>query len=185
MTADRDIAKIRVAGLDDAPALGSMHVASWRETYTSLLPDKMLSALSVEGRSAAWAKIMQEPANERSTVVYLAEHNGTIVGFGSCCAQRTQSLKDQGYDGEFGAIYVLRAFQRQRIGASLLTEMSLDLLGRGFSAAALWVLRDNPAARRFYEHHGGKVIAEREDIRDGAVLIELAYGWLDLKELDR
>jgi hypothetical protein len=62
--------------------------------------------------------------------------------------------------------------------------MSSDLKRRGFNAAALWVLRDNLRARRFYEHHGAKVIAEREDIRDGAVLVELAYGWLDLKELD-
>ena len=182
---DRPVAKIRVATPDDAPALAVMHVASWRETYAGILPDKMLSALSVEGRAAAWAKIMQEPANERSTVVYLAEHDGTIVGFGSCGAQRTDNLKTKGYDGEFSGIYVLRAFQGQGIGASLLAKMSLDLLGRGFSAAALWVLRDNPVARRFYEHHGGKVIAEREDIRDGAVLVELAYGWADLKTLDR
>jgi hypothetical protein len=47
------------------------------------------------------------------------------------------------------------------------------------------VLRDNPMARRFYERHSGKVIAEREDVRDGAVLVELAYGWADLKTLDR
>jgi len=78
---------------------------------------------------------MQEPATERSTVIYLAEHDGTIIGFGSFCAQRTQSLKDQGYDGEFGAIYVLRAFQGQGIGASLPAKISLDLLGRGFNAA--------------------------------------------------
>jgi ribosomal protein S18 acetylase RimI-like enzyme len=58
-------------------------------------------------------------------------------------------------------------------------------LGRGFSAAALWVLRDNAVARRFYDQQGSKVIAEREDVRDGAVLVELAYGWADLKTLDR
>ena len=46
-------------------------------------------------------------------------------------------------------------------------------------------MRDNLRARRFYERFGGKVIAEREHVRDGAVLVELAYGWLDLKELDR
>jgi hypothetical protein len=37
----------------------------------------MLSSL-VEARDAAWAKIMQEPSTERSTVIYLAEHDGTI-----------------------------------------------------------------------------------------------------------
>jgi hypothetical protein len=37
------VAQIRIATPDDAPALGSMHVASWRETYSGVLPDKMLS----------------------------------------------------------------------------------------------------------------------------------------------
>lgn len=182
---ERRVAQIRIATPADAPALGKMHVASWRETYAGILPDKMLSALSVESRAAAWAKIMQEPANERSTVVYLAEHDGTIVGFGSCGAQRTDNLKTKGYDGEFSGIYVLRAFQGQGIGARLLGKMSLDLLARGFNAAALWVLRENPRARRFYEYHGGQLVAEREDIRGDATLFELAYGWTDLTTLDR
>jgi len=182
MTADREIAKIRLASLDDALALASMHVASWRETYAGLLPDKLLSSLSVEGRAAAWAKIMEEPAS--SIVIYLAEHEGSIAGFGSCCAQRTESLKNRGYDGEVSAIYVLREFQKRKIGTRLLRAMSSNLHQRGFGAAALWVLRENLRARRFYEHTGGKVIAEREDVRDDAVLVELAYGWSDLKKLN-
>jgi GNAT superfamily N-acetyltransferase len=182
---DCEIAQIRLATPDDAPALGSMHVASWRETYSGLLPDKMLSSLSVEARAAAWAKIMQEPATEHSTVVYLAEHEGTIIAFGSCGPQRTESLKDKGYDGEVSAIYVLREFQKRKIGTRLLRVMSSDLQRRGFNAAALWVLRDNLRARHFYARFDGKVITEREDVRDGTVLVELAYGWPNLKELDR
>lgn len=82
---DRPVANIRITALADAPALGSMHVASWRETYAGLLPDKMISSLSVESRAAIWSKIMREPAS--STVIYLAEYEQTIVGFGSCGAQ--------------------------------------------------------------------------------------------------
>jgi ribosomal protein S18 acetylase RimI-like enzyme len=182
---DRSVAQIRVATPDDAPALGSMHVASWRETYTGLLPDKMLASLSAEARAASWAKIMREPATAHSTVVYLAEHEATIIGFGACGAQRAEGLRSKGYGGEVNAIYVLREFQKRKIGVRLFSAMSSDLLRRGISAATLWVLRENTRARRFYEHFGGKVIAEREDVRDGAVLVELAYGWPDLKELDR
>jgi ribosomal protein S18 acetylase RimI-like enzyme len=179
------VAQIRIATPDDAPALAAMHITSWHETYTGLLPDKMLSALSVESRAAAWAKIMQEPATERSTAVHLAEHRGAIICFGSCGAQRTESLKAKGYDGEVSGIYVLREFQKRKVGIHLFRAMSSDLIGRGFSAAALWVLRENLRARRFYEHLGGKVIGEREDVRDATILIELAYGWPDLKQLDR
>ena len=182
---DSDVAQIRLATLDDARALAGMHIASWRETYTGLLPDSMLAALSVEARTKAWLKIMQEPPSPGTTVIYLAEHERTIIGFGSCCGQRTDNLKQKAYGGEVSAIYVLREFQKRRIGARLFLAMSTDLMRRGFNAAALWVLRENLRARRFYERRAGQVIAEREDVRDGAVLVEIAYGWRDLKELDR
>lgn len=183
--AERPVVQIRIATPDDAQALATMHIASWRETYAGILPDKMLLALSVEGRAAAWAKVTREPATEHSAVVYLAERESSIIGFGACGAQRTENLRDQDYDGEFGAIYVLREFQKRKIGTHLFRTMSSDLIGRGFKAAALWVLRDNLRARHFYEHFGAKVIAEREDIRDSKVLTELAYGWPNLKELER
>jgi ribosomal protein S18 acetylase RimI-like enzyme len=181
---DCDVAKIRIAAADDAHGLAVMHVASWRETYAGILPEKMLSSLSVEARATTWAKIMREPATGRSTVVYAAEHEGTIIGFGSCGAQRTESLTKQGYDGEISAIYVLREFQKRRIGTDLLRAMSVDLMRREFKAVALWVLRDNLRARRFYERYAGRVIAEREEMRDGTVLMEMAYGWPDLKDLN-
>jgi ribosomal protein S18 acetylase RimI-like enzyme len=89
----------------------------------------------------------------------------------------------KGYHGEISAIYILREFQNRGIGMRLLRAMSSDLTTRGFKATALWVLRENMRARRFYKHRGGKVIAEKEDVRGGTVLTELAYGWRDLEEL--
>jgi GNAT superfamily N-acetyltransferase len=118
-----------------------MHVASWRETYAGILPDKMLTSLSVEARAAAWSQIMREPSTARSTVIYLAEHEGTIIGFGSCGAQRTETLKDKGYDGEFSAIYVLREFHKRRIGTRLFRAMSWDLIRRGFKGAVMGFAR--------------------------------------------
>ena len=67
-------------------------------------------------------------------------------------------------------MYVLRAFQRKGIGARLLRIMASDLVSRTLTAASLWVLRDNPVARRFYERNGAQLIDEREDVRNDAVL---------------
>jgi ribosomal protein S18 acetylase RimI-like enzyme len=59
-------------------------------------------------------------------------------------------------------------------------------------AAALWVLRDNQPARRFYEALGAKVVGQRvetvderigERSRTQDVLHEVAYGWPDLSLL--
>jgi hypothetical protein len=59
--------------------------------------------------------------------------------------------------------------------------------------AALWVLRDNEPARRFYEVLGAKLVGQRVETVDefvsgervGAtdVLHEVAYGWPDLSVL--
>lgn len=176
---------IRTANVDDVPVLASMHVASWRETYTGILPDAMLAALSIESRASMWDQVMRQPVSPGSTVVHLAEIDKKLAGFGSCGAQRTASLKAKGFGGEISAIYVLRAFQRDGIGARLLRTMASDLLSRTLTAASLWVLRDNSVARRFYERNGAQLIDEREDVRNDAALVELAYGWADLTQLNQ
>jgi ribosomal protein S18 acetylase RimI-like enzyme len=183
--ADSYPATIRIATFADAPALADVHVTSWRETYPGIVPSAMLSSLSVDGRAAMWERIMREPARRGATVVYVAELDRKIVGFGSCGEQRTEALKARGYDSEVSALYVLKARQRQAIGTRLLFAMASDLSGKGFSAASLWVLRDNAPARRFYERCNAQVIAEKEDVREDGVLVEVAYGWSGLGELAR
>jgi ribosomal protein S18 acetylase RimI-like enzyme len=143
----------------------------------------MLSTLSVDGRTAMWEQVLGQPATSASTVVYVIEVDRKIIGLGSCGSQRTATLKERGYDAEVNAIYVLKAFQRRAVGTRLLSTMASNLSARGFSALSLWVLRDNNVARRFYERHGGQMIAERDDVRANGVLIEVAYGWMDLAEL--
>jgi ribosomal protein S18 acetylase RimI-like enzyme len=162
-----------------------MHVASWRETYPGIVPDAVLSSLSVDGRAAMWERVLRAPAASGSTVVYLAESESKIIGFGACGSQRTEALKEKGYDGEIGAIYVLKTFQRQATGTRLLFAMASDLSKRGLGSASLWVLRDNAPARRFYERYGGEMIAQREDVWADGALIEVAYGWTNLLEVVR
>jgi GNAT superfamily N-acetyltransferase len=162
-----------------------MHVASWRETYAGTLPDAMLSSLSIEERAVMWDWIMRQETLSASTTVQLVEHEGQIIAFGSCGSQRTGDLKDRGYDGEISAMYVLKAFQGRGVGARLLFAMASNLSTRGFSAASLWVLRDNHPARGFYERYGAQLmISEKRDVRDDAVLIEVAYGWAHLTGLN-
>jgi ribosomal protein S18 acetylase RimI-like enzyme len=180
-----EAATIRPASLADAPDLATMHVASWLETYPGLLPPSMLASLSVDKRLAMWNQVISATPTSGSTNVYLAEIDGKIVGFGSCVSQRTQTLKDSGYDGEISAIYVLKAFQRRALGRRLLHAMASDLSARGFTAVSLWVLRDNAPARHFYERYGAQVVVEREESRPDGALSEVAYGWIKLAELVR
>lgn len=46
----------------------------------------------------------------------------------------------------------------------------------------VWVLVENPACR-FYEMPEGQKVYEKEIVRGGTKLIEIAYGWTDTANL--
>ena len=166
--------------VEDAEVLGALHVASWRETYADLLPAAILAALSVEDRTAMWRKMLETPAHFGCVAIFIIEADGLAVGFGACGTQRDQTLADAGFSGEIGAIYVLRAYQAQGAGRSLMAAMSQALRTAGHEAASLWVLRQNLPARRFYEKLGGVIVGEKADVQSDRILIEDAYGWRNL-----
>jgi acetyltransferase (GNAT) family protein len=97
----------RQAEVADADVIAVLHVASWRETYSGILPDQFLDELSVEVRSAMWRGVLGDRTN-----VFVAENGNDIVGFGACGRQRNEALREQGFDGEIGALYVLKPQQR-------------------------------------------------------------------------
>lgn len=180
-----DTIRFREAKSSDAAAIGALHITSWCETYTGLLPNQLLNDLSAEERAAMWSAVMNDPATFGGTAVFVAKAGGKIVGFGACGGQRDEALKEQGFDGEVGAIYVLQSHQHAGLGSSLMSLMARSLLDRGRTAATLWVLRENASARRFYEHLGGTLVGEKPDEHWGATLTEVAYGWSDLSLLAR
>lgn len=177
------ISSLRPATSDDAERLGALHVASSRETYGGILPDEMLSKLTVENRAAMWSKVLGKPDSVTGAAVWVAENDGRMVGFGSCGRQRDQGLGKQGFDAEISTIYILRPYQGVGLGRAIMGAMASSLRDRGHRAASLWVLRENASARRFYERLGGAVVTEKEDVRPHATLTEAAYGWYDLRSL--
>lgn len=174
---------VRRAAPADAEAIAQVHVTSWRETYAGLVPDVVLANLSVADRTAMWRSATSRPEAPGANAVFVAEQGGAVVGFASCCNQRTSELRERGFTAEISAIYVLRAAQRRGVGAALMAAVVPMLVERGQLAATLWVLRENASARRFYERLGGEVVGEKEDRRPDVSLFEIAYGWRDLGQL--
>jgi GNAT superfamily N-acetyltransferase len=175
--------RLRPATQADAATIGSLHVASWLETYAGILPDEMLAELSVEARTAMWSEALGDPEAAGSMALILAEEDGRPIGFGACGRQRDEALSTAGYDGELGAIYILRSHQDRGVGRSLMAAMARSLSDLGHEAASLWVLRENGRARAFYEALGGKPLGEKTDEWMGETLVEVAYGWSDLSRL--
>lgn len=167
----------------DAPALAELHVACWREAYAGLLPQAMLAEISVARRTFMWARILSRPERHNAARVHLAHAGDDLIGFGACGTQRTPALLDAGFDGEITALYVRARSQRRGLGAVLSRALAADLRAHGCRGMALWVLRNNLPARRFYEALGGILVGEAEDRREHATLVEVAYGWPRLDRL--
>lgn len=169
---------IRVATDADVLPIAKVHIRSWRETYPGMLPGPMLARLSIADEAIRWQRMLDHPRAWDGAAAFVADWEGSVVGYGSCGRQRTLLLWERGFTGEVGELYVLRSAHRQGVGSALMKAMAGALIERGHPAMSLWVLAENEAARRFYKRLGGTAIAEK---RTG--LVEVAYGWTDLELL--
>jgi ribosomal protein S18 acetylase RimI-like enzyme len=178
-------ARILRAGIEDAELVARIHVAAWRESYASLMPPEALALQSVEQQAERWREIFRGQASDDASAVFLAiGEDGTPCGFGSCGRQRGPRLADAGFPVEFSALYLSRSARRRGVGRALMGVMAGHLVVRGFCSASVWVFRDNPDARLFYEALGG----ERTGIDGewtvlGVTLPDMSYGWRDLSKL--
>src|ERR1035437_7106901 len=117
--------EIRRARLEDAAAIAEVHVRTWQSAYEHVFGAERLAGIDTAGRE------------------------GTARRFAT----------DAGYDAfvaadDLFAIYVLPEAWGST-AASGLMHAALDAMRRrGAAEAILWVLDDNPRARRFYEREG-------------------------------
>lgn len=168
---------LRAALPADAAAIARVHVASWRTTYPGMLPDSYLASLDADEYTARWARTLEDRYNPSDVLV--AEEAGRVVGFASCGRERDHDLH---YEGELYAIYLLREAQGRGHGRALIQASAALLFGHGWTSMVAWVLRDNAAARGFYERLGGSYLRERElDLGLEVSAMEVAYLWPDTR----
>lgn len=162
----------------DIPAIAIVHVDAWRTTYRGIVPDSYLADLTYESKESLWTLILGTPADK--SFVYVAEDRaGQVVGFASSGPTRPNNPT---YAGELYAIYILEPHQGQGIGRQLVTASADSLAHAGITSMLIWVFADNPA-RHFYEALGGQRVSEKQIDFGGAMLTEVAYGWLNTSAL--
>jgi GNAT superfamily N-acetyltransferase len=178
-------APIRRAGVDDAEIIARLHVAAWRESYAALVPREALAAMDVSDRAARWRDIFHAQEDDGASAVFLAmSEDDEPKGFAACGRQRVERVEAAGFAGEFTAIYLLGRAQRRGLGRALMGVMAKHLIAKGLSSASVWVFRDNPDARRFYEALGGEETGiDGEWSVLGVTLPDMSYGWRDLSKL--
>lgn len=151
---------VRPAVVSDAPAVALVHVRTWQVAYRGHMPDDLLDNLSLESRTAGWERLIP------SGGVWVALSEDSVVGFASA-----EPSRDADAESELYAIYLLPTAWGSGLAEPLITAAL-----SGMTDVVLWVLDDNPRARRFYERLGfvadGKT---REETFGSAVVREVRY----------
>ncbi len=169
--------RIRPARPEDAAAIARVNGDTWRATYRGIFPDAVLER---RGREPDAVERRRKWLEEPATLAFVAEEGGEVVGIAAAGPPRAAM---PGYDAELFAIYVLPASQGTGLGRGLVEAVAGALAKGGSRSLFLWVLRDNPGGRGFYERLEGRLIAERTETVEGVAVAEVAYGWPDLGPL--
>ena len=143
---------MRVATIEDAAALGRVHVRAWQTAYRGgLMPDAYLDALSPEDRAALWRQRLGAPRPPQSACLVAEDEEKAVVGFVDVGAAEGEA---GGRTGEVRALNVDPDNWGTGAGCDLLA-WAVEMLDRsGFSRVVLWVHPQNARARRFYRVHG-------------------------------
>ena len=163
METEREVFEIREAVTErDLEGKAFVHYTAWTETYTGLMPEEYLAGRSLERQ--------RQRAHENPGNTLVAVADGQVVGF-ACYYPEARDFVSVRPAAEIGALYVLQAWQRRGIGTELMRSCISRLPPL---PVALFVLRGNEKAIRFYEKNGfsftGKTL---EQPGTGGTLTEL------------
>jgi GNAT superfamily N-acetyltransferase len=160
---------VRPAVPDDVATIAEVHVGTWQAAYRGVLPDAFLDAMGPERSRAAWARAVQQPG------LLVAEDDGAVVGFVHAVPSRDGDA-DPAEVGEVTSIYVRPGAWGTGAGRALMAAAVEALQAAGFRQATLWVLADNPRARRFYAAaRWTEDGATKDDVVGGVPVTEVRY----------
>ncbi len=143
---------IRPATSDDAEAIETVRIATWKASYRGIVPDTYLDSLKVQSSRVDRMRAAIDRADAGVRVVGVADSQ--VIGMGIAGEPEDEQVQ-QGV-GEIYAVYVLTQWQGRGVGRALLERLTSTLQALGYRSAILWTLRDRRATRRFYEANGWK-----------------------------
>ena len=165
---------IRDAERRDIPDLIRVHVDSWRVAYRGLIDDSYLdSSLLEEQRTTMWNAWTW--ADRPGQQVFVGEADGRVVGFGFVGPERLEAEGTFSGLGEVYAFYLHPDAWGSGLATPLMERCHAHLRDGGFSDAVLWVLRDNPRARRFYEKMGWSTTGKESSFTGPQTAAALPY----------
>ncbi len=144
---------VRPAERADIDALCDAHVAGWRVGYRGLFADDYLDSDEFDAsRRAGWHLARWLDTSDQAMFAGLVDDR--VLGFAHCGPERVDEGLPSTGRGEVFGFYLHPAAWGSGLAAALMRAAEGFLRSAGFAEAVLWVLRDNPRARSFYEKSG-------------------------------
>ena len=169
---------IRDAVASDAAAIAKVRTQTWQSAYRGIISDEYLDNMSEIGFEEKIRNVLSSQNSGEIHKVAQME-NGDTVGW---VAGGRERGGNPDYDGEIYALYVLPEYQNNGIGRDLVKYTACDLKKCKMKSILIWML-DGNSARGFYEHLGGMEVSSKSVEIAGAVLKEVAFGWLNIEML--
>ncbi|HWB21899.1 MAG TPA: GNAT family N-acetyltransferase [Gaiellaceae bacterium] len=158
--------EIRTATGSDAEAVERIRVRGWQTAYRHVFPPDELDQLQADW--SRWQRRFETPP--AGWAIFVAETDEGVVGFVAVGPSR-----DRTPGGELYAIYVDPDSWSTGVGRALIARAE-ERLAEEYDEATLWVLDENPRARRFYEAAGWAPDgASKREERLGVAALEVRY----------
>ena len=145
---------------EDIHGKGYVHWKSWHETYTGLVDPAYLEKMTLE-------KCI-DIAHRWPQNLMVAKDGNKVIGFVGYGVHRDDTITDC---GEVFSIYVLADYHGQKVGYKLMNAAFEKLAS--YSKIAVWVLKGNDKAIRFYEKYGFRFDGTEQEIMLGMPNTEL------------
>ena len=142
---------VRLATVEDADAIGAVHVASWRAAYRDDAPAGWLQSRTPAERAESWRRRLTAAGSTRAFVA--VDEASAVVGF-SGLALPSRDPDAGPRTAEIATFYVDPAAWRMGAGGALMRASLEQFATLRFTTATLWVLENNARARAFYATTG-------------------------------
>ena len=142
---------VRLATKQDARAIATVRIETWRVAYDGLIDQAVLDRMDLEREARRRAELWEQYHSDPRGAELIADVGGELAGWAAIGPSLDEDLPG---DGQIYAIYALPPFWSVGVGHALMVDAENRLRAAGFESAHLWVLEGNERAASFYERHG-------------------------------
>jgi len=143
---------VRLALPSEAPAVGAVQVAAWRQTYDAVLPAEVLARLDPASFAEQWRLAILNPGEARNRVM-VALAGRDVVGFAAITPSDDPDA-DPAADALISEFCIHPDATREGHGSRLLHALVDTARADGFERLTIWVNSTDDTLRAFLTDSG-------------------------------